>query len=260
VGVADHGEQSLFPGLAVDDPVGVEDLVAAVLRVGLGEHHQLHVARVASELAEALHQVVDLVLSQRQAERPVGRHQRLAPTLEHIHAGERGGFGVAEQHLGLVQGLEHHFGHAVVDQRMNARGRAALQGAGQVQVIGDAALDPADVLQAAVAGDVGGLGGPGRECSRPGHHQEQPAFGLAGLGARSVGEQAVEHRALRPRQCPVAVGEVDVAGRDGTNRGDLFTQGVQQPLQAEGRERGTSGEQQHGILWDLATVATGRVK
>ena len=57
---------------------GVEDLVPAVLGVGLREHHQFDVGRVAAEFAVALAQVVDLVLGQRQAEARVGRFQ-LAP-------------------------------------------------------------------------------------------------------------------------------------------------------------------------------------
>jgi hypothetical protein len=44
----------LFPGLAVDVPTGVEDLVAAVLGVGLGEHHQFDVVRVALQAVKAL--------------------------------------------------------------------------------------------------------------------------------------------------------------------------------------------------------------
>ena len=38
--------------LAVDNPVGVEYLVPAVLGVGLGEHHQLHVRRIAADIGE----------------------------------------------------------------------------------------------------------------------------------------------------------------------------------------------------------------
>ena len=50
---ADHREQALVLRHAVDDPVGVEDLVAAVLGVRLREHHQLDVGRIAAERAEA---------------------------------------------------------------------------------------------------------------------------------------------------------------------------------------------------------------
>jgi len=41
IGILDHLEQGAVARSAVDFPGGVEDLVAAVLGVGLGEHHQL---------------------------------------------------------------------------------------------------------------------------------------------------------------------------------------------------------------------------
>ncbi len=49
VGIADHREQAARLGLAVDVPARVEDLVPAVLAVGLGKHHQLDIAGVAPE-------------------------------------------------------------------------------------------------------------------------------------------------------------------------------------------------------------------
>src|SRR5205823_5023696 len=56
---------------AVDDEVGVEDLVPAVLAVGLREHHELDVRRVAPEALERLGEVQDLVLGEGEAEREV---------------------------------------------------------------------------------------------------------------------------------------------------------------------------------------------
>ena len=67
VGVADHAKQAVALRLAIDDEVGIENFVAAVLAVGLRKHHQLGVTRVAIELFESLQQVVDLIVSQRQA-------------------------------------------------------------------------------------------------------------------------------------------------------------------------------------------------
>ena len=50
--VADHREQRLRLRDAVDDELGVEDLVAAVLGVRLREHHQLDIGRIAPEALE----------------------------------------------------------------------------------------------------------------------------------------------------------------------------------------------------------------
>ena len=47
VRVANHAEQRFGLLFAVQDEVGIEDFVAAVFAVGLGEHHQFHVRRIA---------------------------------------------------------------------------------------------------------------------------------------------------------------------------------------------------------------------
>ncbi|KAG1314737.1 hypothetical protein G6F63_016151 [Rhizopus arrhizus] len=56
VGVLDHPEQRAVLFLAVDGPAGVEDLVAAVLGIGLREHHQFDVGGVAPQVGERLGQ------------------------------------------------------------------------------------------------------------------------------------------------------------------------------------------------------------
>ena len=48
--VADHAEQAVALRLAIDDEIGVKNFVATVLTVGLREHHQLGVSRIALEL------------------------------------------------------------------------------------------------------------------------------------------------------------------------------------------------------------------
>src|SRR4030067_2387749 len=47
VGLADHAEQRIGLRLAVNDPVGVKNLVAAVLGIGLREHHKFDVGGIA---------------------------------------------------------------------------------------------------------------------------------------------------------------------------------------------------------------------
>ena len=76
VRVADHREQRLRLLLAVDHPVGVEDLVPAMLGVGLREHHQLDVGRIALQARKVLPQVFDFVVRQRQPHVAVGALQR----------------------------------------------------------------------------------------------------------------------------------------------------------------------------------------
>jgi hypothetical protein len=58
----------------------IEDLLAAALAVGLREHHELDVGGIASERAERIHKVVDLIIGQGQAPGGVGLLQRSAAT------------------------------------------------------------------------------------------------------------------------------------------------------------------------------------
>ena len=85
LGVADHAEQALVLQNAVNGELGVEYLVAAVLAVGLREHHQFHIGRVALQAGESLHQVVQLIIGQRQTESCIGCSQCLASAAQHIN-------------------------------------------------------------------------------------------------------------------------------------------------------------------------------
>ena len=87
VRIADHAEQCLGFGHAIDDPVGVKDLVTAVLGVGLRKHHQLHVGRVAAGFAEDVQEIFDFVVGQCQTHVAIGGFQRRAATQEDIHGG-----------------------------------------------------------------------------------------------------------------------------------------------------------------------------
>ncbi|KAF1033478.1 MAG: hypothetical protein GAK34_03561 [Delftia tsuruhatensis] len=127
VRVADHAEQALVLGHAVNGELGVEDLVAAVLAVGLREHHQLHVRGIALQALEGVDQVVDLVVGQCQAPLAVGSLQRRAAAAQHIDELHGSGFQGGEQLLGLGARGEDRFGHAVVQQGRDLRGLLGRQ-------------------------------------------------------------------------------------------------------------------------------------
>ncbi|MNP19321.1 hypothetical protein D3C76_1118430 [compost metagenome] len=222
VGVLDHAEQAFFLSLAVDVPTGVEDLVAAVLGVGLGEHHQFDVVRVAFEPLEGSDQVVDLVFGQGQAQVDVGLGQGIATAGKDVHRGHRLGLGVAEQVSGLLQLAEHTLGHAVVQFGGDQGGVSVAQGAGHV--VGDAALQALDRLQAAVVGDVAGLAGPWRNGAQARHDQEQAAARLLYRHARAVLEQTAQHLLLVGGQLAVDIGEVGKFGIQTSNSGDFLAQ------------------------------------
>jgi len=61
MGIADHGKQRFGLFFAVDNPVGIEDFVAAMLGIGLREHHQFYVGGVALEFRVVVGEVVDFI-------------------------------------------------------------------------------------------------------------------------------------------------------------------------------------------------------
>ena len=70
-GVFDHLEQRFRLLFTVDNPVGVKNFVAAVLRVRLREHIQLDVVRVTTQLCERILQIVNFIFRQCQAKTQV---------------------------------------------------------------------------------------------------------------------------------------------------------------------------------------------
>ncbi len=200
VGVADHAEQRLRRLLPVDDPVGVEDLVPAVLGVRLGEHHQLHIGRVAAQLLECVHEVLDLVLRQGQAERRVRRLERSTPLREHGHRCVGLRRRMLEQRRGLRRVAEHALRHAVVHQRGKRFPIGGSQGLVAAHVVRDAALDAANCGQPADVGDVGGLARPWRDGSE---RAARPARSRPAVRqpSRPVRSEAAT-RGQRPRPSP----------------------------------------------------------
>ncbi len=114
VGVFNHLEQGFILILAVDGPAGVKDFVAAVLGVRLGEHHQLNVGRVATQLIKIFDQIIDLIVGQCQTEIFIGFHQRFTATGQNIHGSQRRRLGMREECFGRGRVIQHGFGHAVM--------------------------------------------------------------------------------------------------------------------------------------------------
>ena len=230
LGVADHAEQGLVLLLAIDGELGIENLVTAMFAVGLREHHQLDVGRVALERVEGVDQVVDLVIRQGQAPVLVGCFQRGAATLQHVDLLHRGSRQVGEQVLGSVQRGQHALGHAVVQQRSHGLALCIAQ-AGAVHKVFGTALDTAyagSFRQAAVAGNVGGLGGPGRH-GADARRDDDGGVGSTLLLIRfAVGQQLLQRGATGGIQFGIAFHPVGKACADalhaGRHRLDLVQQ------------------------------------
>ena len=167
VRILDHLEQRLVLWLSVDVPGGVENFVAAVLGVGLREHHQLDVVWIAAEGGEGFDEVIDLILRERETEVNVGRDECRATGGEHRHAVHRARCFVAEERGASGEIAEDHLGHAIVE--LGAEGlllpgidrREGETGAGTVGAdidgVGDHALDAFDGRKSADVGDVSGF-------------------------------------------------------------------------------------------------------
>ncbi len=243
VGVLDHAEQRLVLALAVDVPAGVEDLVAAVLGVGLREHHQFDVVRVALEALEGTDQIIDLVFGQGQAQVGVGLFQRGATATEDVHGSQRLGLGMAEQVGGCFETIEHHLCHAIVKRCGNqlciAIGKLALH------VIGDAPLQPLDLLQPAVVGDIAGLARPRRNGAEARHHEEQPPGRFLHRHTGAVLQQAGQYVLLIRAERAGNLGEMGELGIQPADGGDLIGQLCQELAMTEGGKSGSAAQDQH---------------
>ena len=60
--VAYHRKQGFFLRFAVHNPVRVKYLMAAMLGIGLGKHHQFNIRRITPRLLEMICQVFNLIL------------------------------------------------------------------------------------------------------------------------------------------------------------------------------------------------------
>ena len=241
-GVADHLEERPLLSLPIQDPLRVEDLVATVLGVRLGEHHQLHVRRVAPELAEALHQVVDLVLGQSQSELAIRVLQGFVSRPEHVHAGEGERPGSAEELLGVLEVREHRFGHTVVEE-----GCDFGEGLGVYSrdVVGDSALETSNLLDAADSRDLRGLRRPGRDRAQTRNHQQQPAIGLPAGLAGAVAQQALQDFPVGRVQCTLQVHEMGESRAESRDPGDPASDPSQKPGQSRLGKGGATAQVEH---------------
>ena len=206
--------------------------MAAVLGVGLREHHQLHVGRVAAESRVGQEQVVDLVRRQREPEPGIGGDERAAPVARELHARKRSRRLAGKQPHTLLQRIEHRLDHAIVQHTSQLLEHSAPQRYGATYGVDGAALDAPDRGQAADVGDVGGLAGPWRDGAgaRRDHHE----FAAGDRRRREVRlEQAAKYLGLARGQRPGQICEVVKAGLDGLDPGVDRTQRGQQLFEAE---------------------------
>ena len=215
VGVLDHLEQRVRLRFAVDGPVRIEDLVAAMLGVRLGEHHQFDVGRIAAQSLEGLDQIIDLVIRQCQAQRAIGLHQCVTTTAEDVDMGKLCRALMLEEARRVLSTRQHRFGHAVV-QAGGQRGEEFFAQRGvELDAVGDATFEAADLRETTVGSDVGGLGRPGRQRAEAGNDEEEMTFGRALVATGAVVQQTLERGPVGTAQFTIDLGQMQVLGMKG---------------------------------------------
>ena len=138
--------------LAIDREFGVEHLVPAMLGVGLGEHHQFGIGRIATERRVAFGQIVDLVAGQGQAEPPVGCFSAATRIAHRVDSVERQRCADIEQ-LRRVRHSWVRTDSVIGSCRMPVTAcHAPNRVAGRDRVQRQCTLDPANGQSAVVAG------------------------------------------------------------------------------------------------------------
>ena len=195
---ANHAEERTRLRLTIHGPVGIEDLVATMLGVGLREHHQLDVSRVTPRCLKSRQQVIDLIVRQRQPHRDVGSAECSAPARQHRHGLHR-----TPRQLGKERGQisrsvhrrNHRFGHAVVQHagqglyarigQVCRRRTTPAEEPGQQPAepllhhdrIGHTALDAQHLAQPADPRDVGCFARPRADGAQSRHDPQHRAIG-----------------------------------------------------------------------------------
>ena len=157
VGVLDHVEQRVVLVILVDGPLGVEDLVPAMLGIGLGEHHQFDIGGIALQLLVALDQVADLVIGEGQPELAVGLLQPLSTAFEQVHRGHRAGLVMREKRLAFFNGFKDLLDHPVVDSSFHALPGLIVRLLFEGNLVFHRPFDALDVLETADVSDIRGL-------------------------------------------------------------------------------------------------------
>ena len=61
-GIFNHAKQGFWLYFPINRPLRIKNLVAAMLRVGLGKHHELNIGRIALQRINiGIHQVVNIL-------------------------------------------------------------------------------------------------------------------------------------------------------------------------------------------------------
>lgn len=138
-----------------------------------------------------------------------------------------------EERLGFVQTAQNRLGHAIVQERYQ---RGVALDPARIDRIGDAALDPHNLVEPALVCDVGSLGRPRRDRTQARHHQPQRARGLR--RTRRVGVEHIHQPSALVRvQRILQLDEIPVLSRQSSQPGQDLTGSARKALQAGSKQR-----------------------
>ena len=169
VGVTNHGKEGLGRHFAVNNPVRVEDLVPAMLRVRLGEHHEFRIRGIPTKGCEGLCEIGNFVVGKGKAPGVVGLSEGRRPLPEQGHGAKGPGRLGRKEGCAIAVPGKQGFSHAIEERRRDGRPLRLTQGAGEVPA--HPALHPPDRPEPTAMKNICGFRRPGRLRSRPGHHQ-----------------------------------------------------------------------------------------
>ena len=223
-----------------------------MLGIGLREHHQFGVGRVAAELAVALAQVVHFVVRQGQAEARIGLGQfapaECAPVRPAGSSTNKRG-GVARDSASSDCVIGSYSSRASRAQR----GSPSARQAGQVDA--QAALDPLHGMPGA-AQDFGGLARPGRHGAQARRDEAALRRRLRRLRGRAAFQDPAQ-RWSAPGDAPASgCDEVDVPGAGDAKVGNDLAQAGLKTVAAKGRQGRQALEDDHvrGYPWKTSRL------
>jgi len=228
----------------VDDEFGIEDLVPAVLGVGLREHHELDIGRVASERAERLDQIVDLIARQRQPELRIGAGKcgmTVAPERHHLERPRRRDM----KQVRLERVGPERLGHSIVHKGAERAQLGLSQRLLRLDDVARAALQAPHGREPAHVGDIGGLARPGGHRAQPRRDEQSLPALLLQVRPRPVRQELAEELLLGFVQRTRGIHEMHETRPKRANARVDALQRLQQSFEAKLRQRGRAGQTEH---------------
>ena len=248
MGIANHPKQGLFTRLPINDPVGIEYLVATVLRVRLGKHHQLDIVGVTPHRPEVLNQIVNLILSQCQPQFAIGLFQCCMAAPKNINTDQWRRFSGGKEHLCIIRRLQYRLGHAIMDKRKQGSLTLLIQRLIQLNTPENTALDTVHLFQPTVIGNICCFGRPRGDRSQTGDNHPLTSRNHRIMMRGTILQQTIQYSLLRIAQCTMEIHKVKPLRGDPFDCWHRFCELAYHFFHTEPRQRRPSLNHQHILI------------